>query len=460
MADAHPPNPSAAQILVVDDEANIRRTMALCLEGEGYRVATAAGVPEALEAAASQHIDLAFVDLRLGPRSGLDLIPELHAANPGIRVILITAYGGIETAVQAIKRGAFDYLPKPFEPEQVKVMAQRALQARLEELRLGELDQLGGKADLVSRTPSMQKALALARQAAASDATILIRGETGTGKGVLARAIHAWSGRRANPFAVVSCPSIPTELLESELFGHVQGSFTGAHREQPGRVALAAGGTLFLDEIGDLPLQLQPKILRFIQEHEYERLGDPVTRKADVRVLAATHLDLKAGVLNGHFREDLYYRLNVIEIDLPPLRERREDIMPMAQRMLERFAGEHERPVTHFSAEVEAFLRSHDWPGNLRELSNAVERAVIFSQGPEASWANMNSELRPRSAEQRIGDAISLEALEEGHIRRVLANHSSLEAAAQVLGIDVSTLWRKRKKYGLVGQASGSLSLI
>jgi len=338
-------------------------------------------------------------------------------------------------------------------------MAQRALQARLEELRLGELDQLGVKADLVSRTPSMQKALALARQAANSDATILIRGETGTGKGVLARAIHAWSNRSGNPFAVVSCPSIPTELLESELFGHTQGSFTGAHREQLGRVAQAAGGTLFLDEIGDLPLQLQPKILRFIQEHEYERLGDPVTRRADVRVVAATHLDLKAGVLNGHFREDLYYRLNVIEIELPPLRERREDIMPMAQRMLERFAGENERPAKHFSAEVEAFLRSHDWPGNLRELSNVVERAVIFSQGPEASWANMNAELRPRSLEQRIGDPISLEALEEGHIRRVLAVHKSLEAAAQILGIDVSTLWRKRKKYGLVGEGNASLSL-
>jgi len=331
----------------------------------------------------------------------------------------------------------------------VVLMAKRALHMRLEELRMDELDRHGLKADLVSRAPAVQKALALARQAAASDATILIRGETGTGKGVLARAIHAWSARNNGPFAVVSCPSIPTELLESELFGHLQGSFTGAHREQVGRVAQAAGGTLFLDEIGDLPLPLQPKILRFIQDHEYERLGDSLTRKADVRVVAATHIDLKAGVLEGRFREDLYYRLNVIEILLPPLRERRDDILPLAQKMLERFALENSRPVVRFNAEAEDFMLTYRWPGNLRELSNAVEKAVIFSNGPEASWVHQASDLRPRTEEQRIGDAISLEKLEESHIRRILSVHKSLETSASILGIDVSTLWRKRKKYGI-----------
>jgi NtrC-family two-component system response regulator AlgB len=442
-------NAPPANVLVVDDEVSIRRTLALCLESEGYNVFSAGSVKEALDEAARQYIDLAFVDLRLGGHSGLDLIPELLAANPGARVILITAYGGIETAVQAIKRGAFDYLPKPFEPDQVLLMAKRALHTRLEELRMDELDRHGLKADLISRAPAVQKAMALARQAAASDATILIRGETGTGKGVLARAIHAWSARSNGPFAVVSCPSIPTELLESELFGHLQGSFTGAHREQVGRVAQAAGGTLFLDEIGDLPLPLQPKILRFIQDHEYERLGDSLTRKADVRVVAATHIDLKAGVLEGRFREDLYYRLNVIEILLPPLRERRDDILPLAQKMLERFALENNRPVVRFNAEAEDFMLAYGWPGNLRELSNAVEKAVIFSNGPEASWVHQASDLRPRTEEQRIGDAISLEKLEESHIRRILSVHKSLETSASILGIDVSTLWRKRKKYGI-----------
>lgn len=452
-----PVNTVSASVLVVDDDAVIRRTLSLCLEGENHTIHAAGGVREAMELAERQYFDLAFVDLRLGAQSGMDLIPELQSANPGIRIILITAFGGIDVAVQAIKRGAFDYLPKPFEPEQVSMMAQRALHARLEDTRLDELDRFGMKADLSSRSPEVQKALALARQAASSEATILVRGETGTGKGVLARAIHSWSSRKNGPFAVVSCPSIPSELLESELFGHMQGSFTGAHREQAGRVAQAAGGSLFLDEIGDLPLMLQPKILRFIQDHEYERLGDSITRQADVRVVAATNVDLKAGVLAGRFREDLYYRLNVIEITLPPLRERREDILPLATKMLERFASENNRPVARFSEEAEAYLQTHDWPGNLRELSNAVEKGVIFSTGPEIARVHLTTEFRPRSIEQRIGDAISLEQLEESHIRRVLAVHKSLDTSARILGIDASTLWRKRKKYGIRTENEGGL---
>ena len=453
---AEPPIIAApANILIVDDDATIRRTLSICLENENHKIHAAGNIREALEVAGRQYFDLAFVDLRLGGQSGLDLIPELHSANPGIRVVLITAFGGIETAVQAIKRGAYDYLPKPFTPDQVTLMAQRALHDRLEDTRQDELDSMGLKADLSSRSPAVQKAMALARQAAASEATILIRGETGTGKGFLARAIHAWSGRRNGPFAVVSCPSIPSELLESELFGHLQGSFTGAHREQAGRVAQAAGGTLFLDEIGDLPTVLQPKILRFIQDHEYERLGDSVTKQADVRVVAATNVDLRAEVLTGRFREDLYYRLNVIEISLPPLRERREDIVPMAQRMLERLASENERSVTRFSDDALEYLRSHDWPGNLRELSNAVEKGVIFSTGPEVARAHLTTEFRPRTVEQRIGDAISLEQLEESHIRRVLTVHKSLDASARILGIDASTLWRKRKKYGIRTEDAG-----
>ena len=287
----------------------------------------------------------------------------------------------------------------------------------------------------------------LARKAACSDATILIRGETGTGKGVLARAIHRWSARRAGRFSVVSCPSIPTELLESELFGHRQGSFTGAHREHDGRVAQAAGGTLLLDEIGDLPLALQPKLLRFIQDHEYERLGESITRMADVRVVTATHLDLKAGVNAGRFREDLYYRLNVVEIVLPPLRDRREDILRLAQGMLTQIAAINRQPVLRFSAKAQRRLKAYPWPGNLRELSNAVEKAVIFSSGPEAEWAHPSLGLATRALEPGLGDDISLEKLEEIHIRRLLAIHRSAELTAEILGIDVSTLWRKRKRY-------------
>jgi NtrC-family two-component system response regulator AlgB len=448
------PTPDNAQsaILVVDDESSIRRTLAMCLESEGYRQAEAASAREALAETERQYFDAVFLDLRLGTQSGMDLIPRLLENNPGTRIVIITAYATIESAVEGMKRGAFDYLPKPFEPDQVVLMAKRAVQARKEAARLAELARADRALDLESRSPAVQRALALARQAADSDATILIRGETGTGKGVLARAIHAWSARRGGPFAVVSCPSIPTELLESELFGHQQGSFTGAHREQVGRVAQAAGGSLFMDEIGDLPLTLQSKILRFIQDHEYERLGDPTTRKANVRVLAATHVDLGAAVHGGRFREDLYYRLNVIEIFLPPLRERREDILPLALGLLLRFAAENRREITGFTAEAEAFLESHAWPGNLRELSNAMERAAILCQGPVVPLDQLGliGAASAGAQEEVSPGELTLEALEERHIRRVLAGNKALDESARILGIDVATLWRKRKKYGLL----------
>jgi NtrC-family two-component system response regulator AlgB len=436
------------RILVVDDEPVIRRTLSLCLEGEGYGVKAVASSKEALDQVALQYYEAAFVDLRLGLESGLDLVPALLRANPGIRIVMITAHASIENAVEAMKQGVFDYLPKPFGPVEAALMAKKAVQARYAE---GKPPKSPGTQDfdLESKSPVLQKALAHARIAAASDATVLIRGETGSGKGVLARAIHAWSPRQNGPFAVVSCPAIPAELLESELFGHVQGAFTGAHREQVGRVAQARGGTLFLDEIGDLPMALQTKMLRFIQDHEYERVGDPVTRKADVRVLAATHVDLKAAVAEGRFREDLYYRLNVIEVFLPALRERREDVPFLAQRMLERFAQEYQKPVTRFSPEAMAFLDTYPWPGNLRELSNAVERAVILCSGDQAGWENLPVELQPKSSEPWIGAPISLETLEETHIRRMVATVKPLEECARILGIDVATLWRKRRKYGI-----------
>jgi NtrC-family two-component system response regulator AlgB len=439
----------AISVLVVDDEANIRRTLSICLEGEGYEVQGAASAAEALAAAARQYFAIAFVDLRLGTQSGMDLIPGLLRASPGLKVVMITAYATIESAVEAMRRGAFDYLPKPFTPEEVRLWAKRAIQARGQEQRSNELAVSDPEADLESRSSELQKAFALARQAASSEATILLRGETGTGKGVLARAIHAWSTRRAAPFAVVSCPSIPSELLESELFGHVQGAFTGAHREQPGRVALAQSGTLFMDEIGDLPLMLQPKLLRFLQDREYERLGESITRKADVRVIAATNADLKAAVAAGSFREDLYYRLNVIEIKLLPLRERREDILPLASRMLKRFALENHRNISGFSPEVADLLQSYAWPGNLRELRNAVERASILCSGPELGIEQLPADMQHSAIRRNLGDAVTLEAVEEVHIRRILEANKSLEEAARILGIDVATLWRKRKKYGI-----------
>ncbi len=314
--------PASLDILVIDDEPNIRRTMTLHLTGRGHRVRAAATAGEAAAVVGERSFDVAFVDLRLGTESGLDLLPRLAAAAPGLKLVVITAYASVETAVEAMRRGAADYLAKPFTPAQIdltleKVMALARLERHVQALE-GDLAQADPEADLTSASPAMRRALDLAHQAAPGDARVLLRGESGTGKGVVARAIHAWSPRRDRPFVTVSCPALPAELLESELFGHVRGAFTGAGRDNPGRVAIAEGGTLLLDEIGDLPLPLQPKLLRFIQDREYERVGDPTTRRADVRILAATNQDLERAVAAGRFREDLLYRLNVLTLEIPP----------------------------------------------------------------------------------------------------------------------------------------------
>ena len=328
----------ALNILIVDDEANIRKTLMICLETLGHRSTAVGSVRDAVAEAARQVFDLAFVDLRLGVENGMDLIPSLLQAQPALSIVVITAYASIATAVEAMRRGAADYIPKPFTPDQVSLVVQRISAVRSMEQRIASLQEdlrrLHPEASFDSRHPPMLRALDLARQAAPTEAIVLLRGPSGTGKSVLARAIHEWSRRKDKPMGVVACASLSPELLESELFGHVKGAFTGAVRDNPGRVAACEGGTLFLDEIGDLPLPIQPKLLRFLQDREYERVGDAVPRKADVRILAATNADLAAAVKEGRFREDLFYRFNVFPIDLPPLRERTEDIEALATRML------------------------------------------------------------------------------------------------------------------------------
>ena len=295
----------------------------------------------------------------------------------------------------------------------------------------------------------MQAALEVAFRVAASDATVLLSGESGTGKGVVAREIHARSLRAARPFVTVHSPSLSGELLESELFGHARGAFTGAVSDTEGKVAVAEGGTLFLDEIGDLPPAVQPKLLRLLQERAFERVGETRTRKADVRILAATNRDLKAEAAAGRFREDLYYRLNVIEVTLPPLRRRPHDVRPMAEHLLRFFARQTGKPVTAFTEEALAAVQRYPWPGNVRELRNAVERGVILSTGPEVGLTDLPAQLvGPPARRVEVGGAVTLDDLEAEHIRRVLAASPSLDEAAQTLGIDPSTLYRKRKKLG------------
>jgi two-component system, NtrC family, response regulator AlgB len=440
-------------ILIIDDEANIRKMLALCLESGGHRVTAVSNSKDAQAEAGRQMFDLAFVDLRLGTESGLDLIPALLGISPWLKIVVITAYASIDTAVEAMRRGAADYLAKPFTPDQVRLVTERAAALRGMEQRIASLKEdlarLHPETTFSSQHPGMQRALALARQAAASEAVVLLRGPSGTGKTMLARALHSWSRRADKPFATVSCPTLSAELLESELFGHVQGAFTGAMRDQPGRVAACEGGTLFLDEIGDLPLALQPKLLRFIQEREYERVGDPRTRKADVRILAATNADLDKAVREGRFREDLYYRLNVIQIDLPALCERPDDVEAIAQDMLRFFGAQNRKLFTGFSPAALLALRQHSWPGNLRELRNAVERAAILCPCQEVEPEHLPGSVAPRPTPLQLGDRASLKAVEEQHIRRVMASSRTLQEAADILGIDQATLWHKRKLYGL-----------
>ena len=452
-------------ILVVDDEPNLRHTLAVYLEHRGHRVRAAADTGEALAAVAAARFDLAFVDVRLGTASGLDLLPRLRRDHPAMKLVVITAYASIETAVEAMKRGAHDYLPKPFQPAQLDVVIEKLREIDTLERRVRALrdDSARGQpaARLVSASPAMREVLHVAAQAAAGDSRVLLRGESGTGKGVLARWIHDHGPRRDRPFVVVPCPALPAELVESELFGHARGAFTGASRDNPGRVALAEGGTLLLDEIGDLPTALQPKLLRFIEERTYERVGDPTPRHADVRILAATNRDLAAEAQAGRFREDLYYRLAVLTLEIPPLRDRPEDVVPLAEDFVDFCRRRSGRPELRLSAAARRALLAHRWPGNVRELLNAVERGVLLAAGDEIEVRDLGltaadtssgavRATTTREAEPpAVGGPVSLAALEEAHVRRVVAAAPSLKEAAAILGIDEATLWRRRKRYGI-----------
>lgn len=445
--DSEPP----LNVLVVDDEPNIRKSLKVYLESHNHRVVAVPAFRDAVSAASRRPFDVALVDLRLGSDDGLDLIPILRASIPGINIIVITAYASIESAVEAMRRGATDYLSKPFTPDQVRLALEKATKIRALEHRVANLqDELSlFKPEVVfsSSNLAMHRVISLARDVAMSDATILLRGESGTGKTELGRKIHSWSPRAHKPLGVVSCPSLSPELLESELFGHAKGAFTGASKDTVGRIAASEGGTLLLDEIGDLPLTVQPKLLRFLQDREYERVGDPRTRQADVRIIAATNTDLEEAVRERRFREDLFYRLNVIQIEIPPLRERLEDIVPLAESLLLFFGTKNHRRFKGFTDEAVEVLRNHQWPGNVRELRNTIERAAILCRGEDVGKEYLSDRIAPEKQALALGDLVPLADIEEEHIRRVLERTKSLQEAAQILGIDQATLWRRRKQY-------------
>jgi NtrC-family two-component system response regulator AlgB len=448
------------RILVVDDEPHIRQTLKVALEAMGHAAAEAADSATALKQLEQANFDALLVDLRLGTESGFELMEQVLRDRPDLAVVIITAHASIDRAVEAMRRGAFDFLPKPFTPAQVRAVVERVGRIRSLRSRVADLeDRVRSEvpeAVLESTDPLLATILDQAGRVAATDATVLIRGESGTGKGILARWIHGRSRRSAGPFVTVSCPSLSAELLESELFGHARGSFTGAVRATSGKVAAAAAGTLFLDEVGDLPIELQPKLLRFLQDRRYERVGETQTRTADVRLIAATNRDLDAEVAAGRFRDDLLYRLNVVDFSLPPLRQR-GDVLALADHLLAFFSRQTARKIEGFSPAARAALAAYPWPGNLRELRNAIERAVLFASGhlieaqdlPDRVGLAARTTADVQSSKIQVGSPITLEQLEAEHIRLILKGTETREEAARILGIDPSTLYRKRKQFGL-----------
>jgi NtrC-family two-component system response regulator AlgB len=442
-----------ANILVVDDDRNIRRMLATALESAGYAVTEAASAQQALARLAGQPLtDLVVTDVRMENMDGIRLLEQIKQTRPAMPVIIMTAFGSIPAAVEAMRLGAYDYLPKPFSAQQIRQTVARALeiQSLKQENRAlkSRLERLTGMERFLASTPQTAALLEVAAQAAASDATVLLTGESGTGKSLLARHIHQLSPRKNGPFVSVACTTLSEHLLESELFGHVRGAFTGAIKDKPGRLEAAEGGTVFLDEIGDLSLALQAKLLRFLQEKTFERVGGSETLEIDARIIAATNQDLEQLVKEKRLREDLYYRLNVIELRVPPLRERPAEIPVLARSFVEIAAATHSKKTLALTAEATAALVAYSWPGNIRELRNVIERAVVLSRGDQITLDDLPD--RILAAPSHTGARnLTLEQMERRHIEQVLEQAMTLEEAAEMLGINVATLWRKRRRYGL-----------
>ena len=449
------------RIVVVDDEPAQRELIGGFLTKQGHEVFPAASGPEALAYVKDHQVDLVLSDCRMPGMSGPELLLGIRAMNPEIPLILMTAYGTVETAVQAMKDGAADYVTKPLDLEELLVrLARVAERSRLRsevrdlQARLVERHRLEG---IIGESGRMQEVLALAKRVAPSDATVLIRGESGTGKELIARAIHFNSPRASRPLVNLNCAALPAQLLESELFGHEKGAFTGAVAQRKGRFEQADGGSIFLDEIGDLSPTLQVKLLRVLQEREFERVGGNRTLKADVRVLAATHRDLERAMREGAFREDLYYRLNVVTIQIPPLRERREDIPLLLEHFLRKFAEKNRRDVTGLTAAARDVLLKYDYPGNVRELENIVERAILLCRGHVIDLEDLPATLRPGQrgvAEPLPKDLPGVLAdIERQAIESALERSGGVQTqAAEALGISERVLRYKMKKYGLEGR--------
>ncbi len=450
-----------AELLIVDDEKLVREFLSETLSQAGYAVRTAENGEAALKEISDREFDLIFTDVKMPQLSGIELLKAVRQSSPFTSVVVITAYGTVADAVEAMKLGAFDYLPKPFTPEHIEVTAKKALEYRrllLENRRLKK--ELAGKFEnIIGRTPAMKKVFDLVESVAPSRATVLLSGESGTGKELIARALHHLSPRKDAPFIRTNCAALPEGLIESELFGHEKGAFTGALRQTRGRFEMADGGTLLLDEISEIPLGLQAKLLRVLQEREFERVGSGYTLKVDVRVVATTNRNLDEEVKKGRFREDLYYRLNVVKVEMPPLRDRREDIPLLAAHFMQKYAAENGKKIDGIAPKALSLLTDYPWPGNVRELMNFIERAVVVAQSNILLPSDFPKELilgLSAGGEDRLRPGVTIEEVEKRLILKTLeAVDGNKTKAAQMLGVTARTLHNKLGDYGLKDKVEG-----
>ncbi|OHB33955.1 MAG: histidine kinase [Desulfuromonadaceae bacterium GWC2_58_13] len=443
------------QILIIDDEASMRHMLSLVLQKQGYRVVEAGSGDEALDLLGRENCILALCDIRMPGMGGLAFLAELKKKRMALTVIMMSAFGSIDTAIECMKQGAYDYISKPFKPDEVVLAVKKAeerLGLQMENERLKQELAAGGSGrQLVFASETMVKVMSMVRKVAGSVSPVLITGETGTGKELVARALHAEGGRRKGPFVAVNCSAIAAGLLESELFGHMRGAFTGADRERQGLFGAADGGTLFLDEIGEMPLDLQPKLLRVLQEGEVLRVGDTRPQKVNVRILAATGRDLRDEIAAGRFREDLYFRLAVVDIHIPPLRERKDDIAVLAGHFLELAARREGRPTPVLKPDAVAALQGYAWPGNVRELENLMEKTLIFCRGEAIDQVTLPWEVRRRERDRDEGYSLkqAIARLEREYIRKALvATGGNRTQAARLLEISLRALIYKLKEMG------------
>ncbi|MEG8946292.1 sigma-54-dependent transcriptional regulator [Rosettibacter firmus] len=438
------------RILVIDDEPNILKMIELSLSSAGYIPEVYLNAEDGINRAKEVFFDLSFVDLKMQPINGIQVLEALKKISPDTTIVLMTAYGSIETAVEAIKKGAYDYITKPFTHKEFlhivdRVFEHHKMSRKIEGFK-SYLEEDYESNEIITNTESVKETLKIAQEVADSDIPILIEGESGTGKEILAKYIHSKSSRRSNPFVAVNCSAIPENLFESEMFGHVKGAFTNALKDRIGRIEFADTGTLFFDEVGDIPKLMQVKLLRFLQSMEYERVGESITRKADVRIISATNKKVDEELKSGNLREDFYYRIAGVKLYLPPLRERKGDIPLLLNYFLKKYSKSKEYKINN---ELIDYLVEYDWPGNIREFETLVKRLIVFAKDNVLRIEYLPVEILNFIPQKQKKEILTIEELEKQHIKDVLKIASSMKEAAQILGISETTLWRKKKLYNL-----------